>query len=318
LHNGERWPCIQELVTDGKISLWLVREFRNSKYFHPTLGFRIRANGRAIRVKECRPKDVENFLASKPVLDANYITGTEACKPPYNLTPKRLAQGLLAGAIHASPDPGANGAIRYFQPEVASYARIDRTLGPSDPHFDEDRTEWWPTSLVEERHAIKEQVLNGLRRRDERNARLNGSTKKTGRPPEVRPIQNKKIERNHPRIPNGMIRVWLRTDVEGYIAWRKKKAGIEEVFPTETMLEQPAPNGMPEATVAPTPSSEANAHDYISASDARLVTAMSFQALNKLCRDGGPVRFRRPHPRRLLIHLHDLVVWLKKRSGIKE
>jgi len=57
------------------------------------------------------------------------------------------------------------------------------------------------------------------------------------------------------------------------------------------------------------------AESFITATEAKAFTGMSLSALSKLCREGGPVRFRRPAGRRLEIHAADLARYLTEREA---
>lgn len=50
--------------------------------------------------------------------------------------------------------------------------------------------------------------------------------------------------------------------------------------------------------------------EFISGQEACALTGLTAPQLSKLCVEGGPVRFRRPSGRRLLVHAGDLARYL--------
>lgn len=50
---------------------------------------------------------------------------------------------------------------------------------------------------------------------------------------------------------------------------------------------------------------------YITGKEAARLTALSPSTLSRLCKEGGPIRFRRPQPQRLEIHVGDLIKYMR-------
>jgi hypothetical protein len=61
-----------------------------------------------------------------------------------------------------------------------------------------------------------------------------------------------------------------------------------------------------------------DADGYISGAVACATFAILAPTLSKLCHPGGPIRYRRPTPRRLLVHAADLGRYLAKQIGAKD
>ena len=84
--------------------------------------------------------------------------------------------------------------------------------------------------------------------------------------------------------------------------------------PRATMEQSPTdPAARTSCLPAPAPETD---DAYVTAKQAVSLTAMSYPQLSKLCKLGGPVRFKRPSLRRLLVHLVDLTRYLAARDSL--
>jgi hypothetical protein len=218
------WPSTAEAIADG----WtqdILKRLRRRKQVRTRRGVRMGPGDFAVGVTEWHPGDLNEARAERQARgrreDRAWVTDRQAARPPFCVPPRTVAHWrrrcpYLGGRpLRAELRNGAWYNSREDL-EAALRARADRR---DDEHVDPDGTVWLPTALVERRHRIVEQVLNGFRRRDERVRRAN-----RGRPRTAPPIRSKVISRRHKKIPNGKLRVWHQGDVLRYVAWRN---GVE-------------------------------------------------------------------------------------------
>jgi hypothetical protein len=220
------WPSTAEVLAQG-FSSDLLKRCRRKRKIRTRPGTRVREDGQPQTVTEWDPKALKEIQTHREMVAAGrrpgYVTDAEAGKAPYGFAASTLARwrdpngkgcrylGRLLDAFQAQ------GTCTWYN-SIADLKEIleKRRLGPLDPHVDAEGV-WLPTGLVERRHGVIEQTLNHIRRRDEVGRKRRGPG---GRPRSAPSVRSKVIDRPHPKIPNGKLRVWHQQDLLRYIAWR--------------------------------------------------------------------------------------------------
>jgi hypothetical protein len=269
------WPSTEEVGADGWNDTDLKRLRRRGKV-KSRPGLRVRPDDFVARVTEWCPADLaavrkERQTPAEPSGDLS-VTDEKALKAPFSFPPTTVARWRFkepGSTKHKCPYLGRalraekrDGVWYNSRKDLEAILAAVPKLGPRDEHVDSDGTVWLPTGLVEERHGIIEQTMNHLRKRDERDRRIrngaaNGRT--GGRPRSAPSIRSKIIDRPHPKIPDGEIRVWHQGDVLHYVRWRNGDAGPDgNATPADQGTTAPVPaaenrtvNGTPPADPLP-------------------------------------------------------------------
>jgi hypothetical protein len=218
--DAEPWPSTRELVERG-FSASLLKRRRLKGQVRTRRGHRVRPDYTLAPVREWCPQDLEKIRTRAQAKEAGrrpgYVTDKEAAAAPFGIPATTLARwrnprgsgcpylGRLLDAYQDKPS-----CIWYNSAADLRKATEKTPLGSLDPHRDEDGTTWLPQRLT----GLIEQTLNNLRKRDNRAAA------KLGRPRRAPSVRSKVIDRPHPKIRNGKLRVWHEGDLLAYKAWR--------------------------------------------------------------------------------------------------
>jgi hypothetical protein len=224
----DAWPSTAEVIEQG-FSLGRLKRAKKEGSLRRRRGVRVGPDGQPTKVTEWHPADLSKLrerheAGRKP----GYIPDAEAALAPYAFAATTLGRWrgdgcpylgrLLDSHKHRVTGVWCNSEddLREIRSRLSKLAP-----GPLHEHHDAEGT-WLPTGLVTERYGISEQALNNIRKRDERNRKTRCDAGRAGRPQAAPSIRSKVIDRPHPKIPNGRVRVWHLEDIERYRAWRQQ------------------------------------------------------------------------------------------------
>jgi hypothetical protein len=250
---GKPWPSTAEVIEDG-FNYSVLKRARARGRIRSRPGVRVGPHGVPTHVTEWCPADLSKLRERREASrKPGYVTDREAGQPPYGLAATALGRwrdkrGKGCPYLGRLLDSYQDRETGVWYNSVADLREIlskrsKRSPGPLDEHVDAEGA-WLPTGLVEKRYGIIEQALNNIRKRDANAGRRRNGVPRSGRPRSAPSIRSKAINRPHPRIPNGRVRVWHLADIERYLAWRQGKPVIGSAGPA-TAATAPSRGGPP-------------------------------------------------------------------------
>jgi hypothetical protein len=258
------WPSTAEVLAED-FSKRQLKTLRRGGRVRTRGGVRVRPNGFVAVVTEWCPEDLARVKEERRQAAADvgrggdWMTDRQAAWPPFNKSPATMKHWRkhcvhLGRPLKAERRKVGRGRGTWYtwradlEAAVAAAQAAAGGPGPLDDHVDRNGEVWLPTSLVVKRHkGLREQVLNGLRKRDERVRQCKGPG---GRPRSAPSIRSKVISRRHPLIRGGKIRVWHQGDILDYVAYRQGRTTGDAT--SAPGLPRPAPAGSAPFPGAPT------------------------------------------------------------------